>query len=219
MLAATTVRCMPTSAARPRRLPAAALAALLVLGGCTVGAEPATQGPLATLDIPATPTPLPTQRPTPSPVATPSPTPVESPSPEPEPESDLAADLRIDLPYKLAENRGNRALTASFTFDYAGTHVEVAMSGREIWLQGDLVGIALVMEMSGIEMNEEVFEAAANSGSSRVTFSTIRGETVAFADNGQRTIGMYVLKGRIVMVSGEDADATKELLTSIITAN
>jgi hypothetical protein len=52
-----------------------------------------------------------------------------------------------------------------------------------------------------------------------VTFSTILGETVAFADNGQRTIGMYVLRGRIVMVGGVNADETKALLTSVIGAN
>jgi hypothetical protein len=196
------------------------LAAFLVLGGCTVGAEPATPGPLATLDIPAAPTPLPTERPTPAPLVTPSPTPVASPTPEAETGAGLAADLRIGSPYKLAANRGNKALTASFTFDYAGSHVEVAVNGREIWQRGDLVGVALVMEMSGIDMNEEVFEAAATSGgSSRATFSTILGETVAFADNGQRTIGMYVLRGKIVMVGGVDAAATKALLTSVIGAN
>ena len=211
---------MPTPAGRPRRFVLLALPALLVLGGCTVGAEPATPGPLATLDIPATPTPLPTQRPTPSPIATPSPTPVASPTPAAQPASDLASELRIALPYKLAENRGNRALTASFTFDYAGAHVEVTVNGREIWLGRDLAGVALVMDMSGLEMNEQVFEAAAASGGSgRATFSTILGETVAFADNGQRTIGMYLLKGRIVMVGGADADATKALLTAVIKAN
>ena len=185
-----------------------------------MGAEPATPGPLATLDIPATPTPLPTERPTPSPVVTASPTPLASPTPEVESGSDLAASLRISAPYKLAANRGNKALTASFTFDYAGAHVEVAVNGREIWRGADLAGILLVMEMSGIEMNDEVFEAAATSGgSTRAKFSTILGETVAFADNGQRTIGMYVLRGKIVMVGGVDADATKALLTAVISAN
>ena len=211
---------MPTLAGRPRRLPALVLAALLVLGACTVGAEPATPGPLATLDIPATPTPLPTQRPTPSPVPPVSPTPVASPSPEPEPASDLASTLRIGLPYKLVANGRNGALRASFTLDYAGTHIDVVMTGREIWQGGKLVGAALVMEMSGIDMNEEVFEAAAkNSGSRQVTFSTILGERVAFAETAQTTVGMYVLKGRIVMVGGVDADESKALLTSVIQAN
>lgn len=213
---------MPTSAARPRRLPAAALAALLVLGGCTVGAEPATPGPLATLDIPATPTPLPTERPTPSPVPTPSPTPVASPTPdaEPEPATDLASTLRIGLPYKLVANGRNGELKASFTIDYAGTRIAVVMNGREIWQGGKLVGAALVMEMNGIDMNEEVFEAAArNSGSRRVTFSTILGERVAFAETAQTTVGMYVLKGRIVMVGGVDPDESKALLTAVIRAN
>jgi hypothetical protein len=196
------------------------LSAFIVLGACTVGAEPATPGPLATLDIPATPTPLPTQRPTPSPVATPSPSPVASPSPEPKLASDLASELRIGLPYKLVANGRNGALKASFTFDYAGTHIEVVMNGREIWQGGELVGAALVMEMKGIDMNEDVFEAAAkNSGSRRVTFSTILGERVAFAETAQTTVGMYVLKGRIVMVGGVEADESKALLTSVIQAN
>jgi hypothetical protein len=146
---------MPSPAARPRRLLAVALAAFLLTAACSVGAEPATPGPLATLYITPTAAPTPTQRPTAPPAATPSPVPDASPTPEPKSGADLASDLRIGLPYKLAANRGNKALTASFTFDYAGTHVEVAMNGREIWLGGDLVGIALVMEMSGIEMNEK----------------------------------------------------------------
>lgn len=211
---------MPTSALRPRRLPVAALAALLVLGGCTVGAAPATPGPLATLDIPATPTPLPTQRPTPTPVATPSPSPVASPTPDAAPASDLASTLRIGLPYKLVLNSRNGALKASFTFDYAGTHIDVVMNGREIWQGGKLVGAAIVMEMSGIDMTEEVFEAAANnSGSRRVTFATILGERVAFAETAQTTVGMYVLRGRIVMVGGVDPGDAKELLTAVIEAN
>lgn len=204
---------MPTSA-RPRRLPAAALAALLVLGGCTVGAEPATPGPLATLDVPATPTPLPTQRPTPSP------TPLASPSAE-EPESDLASDLRIKLPYKLVANGQNGALKASFSVEMAGTHIEAVMNGREIWLGGNLVGVAFVMEMRGIDMNEEVFDAAARtSGNGRVTFSMINGERVAWVETAQATVGMYVLNGRIVMVAGaKDDDMLLETLIHIISAN
>jgi hypothetical protein len=211
---------MPIPAGRRRRLPAAALAALLVLGGCTVGAEPATPGPLATLDIPATPTPLPTERPTPSPVATPSPTPLASPSPE-EPESDLASDLRIKLPYKLVANGRNGALKASFSVDMAGTHIEAVMDGREIWLGGQLVGVAFVMEMRGIDMNEEVFDAAARtSGNGRVTFSMINGERVAWVETAQATVGMYVLNGRIVMVAGaKDDDMLLETLIHIISAN
>lgn len=212
---------MATSAARPRRLAAAAFAALLVLGGCTVGAEPATPGPLATLDIPATPTPLPTERPTPSPVVTAAPTPDASPSPEPEPASDLASDLRIKLPYKLVENGRNGALKASLSFDVGGNHVEAVMNGREIWLGGKLAGIALVMEMRGIEMTDEVFEAAANNnGRGRATFSQVNGERVAWVDTGDATVGMYLLHGRIIMVGGPQGDdSVLEMLISVINAN
>jgi hypothetical protein len=212
---------MPMPPGRPRRLPALVLAALLVLGACTVGAEPATPGPLATLDIPATPTPLPTERPTPSPVVTPSPTPDASPSPEPNPESDLASDLRIGLPYKLVENGRNGALKASFAFEYAGTHIEAVMSGREIWLGGKLVAIALVMEMRGIEMTDEVFEAAANNnGRGRATFSQVNGERVAWVDTADATVGMYLLHGRIIMVGGAKGDdGLLEILIHVINAN
>jgi hypothetical protein len=215
---------MPTPAARPRRFAATALAAglrLSVLGGCTVGAEPATPGPLATLDIPATPTPLPTQRPTPTPVVTASPTPVLSPSPKPEPASDLASDLRINLPYKLVANGRNGALKATLSFDVAGSHIEAVMNGREIWLGGKLVGIALVMEMRGIEMTDEVFEAAANNnGRARATFSQVNGKRVAWVDTGDATVGMYLLHGRIIMVGGPQGDdSILEMLIAVINAN
>lgn len=209
---------MPTPAARPPRPLTAALVALLVLGGCSSAAEPATPGPLASLYFPPTAEPTRTPRPTPSPKPTPSPTPVASPTPEPD--VDLAADLRIGAPYKLVANAANQALKGSFTFDVAGVHVEAVMNGREISRDGKLVGIALVMKMRGVPMNDEVFEAAATSGANgRATFSTILGERVAFVTNSQTTIGMYLLHSNIVMVGGVSGDDTKALLTSVIKAN
>jgi hypothetical protein len=158
----------------------------------------------------------PTRKPTPSPSAKPSPT----PSPTAEPERDLASELRIGAPYKLVANRANKALTGSFTFDIAGTHVEAVINGREIWASGKLVGVAIVMEMSGVEVNEEMFEAAAKSGGNgRTTFSTILGRRVAFQENSQTTVGMYILHSAFVMVGGVKAADTKTLLTSVIKAN
>lgn len=209
---------MPTPAARPPRPLAAALTALLVLGGCSSAAEPATPGPLASLYFPPTAEPTRTARPTPSPKPTPSPTPVASPTPEPD--EDLAADLRIAPPYELAANSRNTALKGSFTFDVAGVHVEAVINGREILLDRELVGVALVMNMRGIPMNDEVFEAAAKSGANgRATFSTILRHRVAFFTNSQTTIGMYLLHGYIVMVGGKSGADTEALLTAVIKAN
>lgn len=209
---------MSTLAGRPRRFPAAALAALLVLGGCSVAAEPATPGPLATLDIPATPTPPPTQRPTPSPVATPSPTPAASPTKVPEPETELlVAKLRIGAPYELVANPGNKALTASFSIDVAGTHIDAIMHGREIRRGRTVVGVAFVMEVSGMKLTRQTFEAEANA-TGRATFSTILGQRVAFVTT-QTKVGMYLLHGNIVMVAAVDPADTEALLTSVIEAN
>lgn len=209
---------MSLPAARPLRALAVALAALTVLGGCSSATEPATQGPLASLYFPPTAEPTRTPRPSPSPKPTPSPTPVASPTPEPE--EDLAADLRIGAPYKLVANDANAALKGSFTFDVGGVHVEAVMNGREITLDGELVGVAIVMLMRGVPMNDDVFEAAAQSSANgRTTFSTILGERVAFVTNSQTTVGMYLLHGRMVMVGGVSGDDTKALLTSVIKAN
>jgi hypothetical protein len=206
---------VPTPAARPAGPRTVALAALLVLGGCSSAAEPVTPGILASLSFPPTAEPTATRRATPSPEPTPSPTPTA-----PAAVQDLASELRIDPPYELVANRSNKALTGSFTMDVGGVHVEAVMNGREVWLNGELVGVALVMNMRGIEMNSEVFEAAAKSGANgRATFSTILRQRVAFVTNSQTTIGMYLLHGNMVMVGGKDGDDTKALLTSVIKAN
>jgi hypothetical protein len=213
---------MPTRVNRPHRLVVVALAALFVVGGCSVAAAPATQGPLATLDLPPTAKPTPTPPATPSPAATPSPTPTPVPSrtAKPTPKPDVASALRIGAPYKLVANPANQALTASMTFDILGTHIEAAFNGREIWQSGEMVGIALVIQMSGIEMTPDVFEASVRSaGNGEPTFSTILGERVAFMESPPTTVGMYVLDDAIVMVGGVDAAATKTLLTSVIKAN
>lgn len=211
---------MPTSASRPHRLISVAIVAIvafLVVGGCSAAAAPATPGPLATLDLPPTAPPTPTRRPTPSPTATPSPTPVASPTAEPKPETDLASGLLIGAPYELVANPANKALTASFSIDFAGTHLEAVMNGREIRRKGTLVGAAFVMEIRGIRMTREVFEAAANA-TGRATFSTILGQRVAYVTT-QTKVGMYALDGNIVMVGGVDEAATETLLKSVIEAN
>ena len=208
-----------TTAARSNRLLVFVFGALLVVGACGGAAAPATPRILASLDLPPTPVPTAKPRPTPSPEPTPSPTPKPSPTPEPEPQ-DLASELRIGAPYELVANDRNKALTGSFTFDVAGVHVEATMNGREITEHGRLVGVALVMQMRGIPMNSEVFEAAAKSGANgRATFSTILGQRVAFFTNSQTTIGMYLLHSKIVMVGGVSGDDTEALLTSVIKAN
>lgn len=208
---------MPTPA-HLRRVLAVVLALLNFVAGCSAAAEPATPGPLASLYFPPTPEPSRTPRPTPTLKPTARPTPTASPTPEPE--EDLAADLKIGAPYKLVANAANAALKGSFMFDVGGVHVEAVMNGREINQDGKLVGVAIVMLMRGVPMNDDVFEAAAQNGANgRATFSTILGERVAFVTNSQTTVGMYLLHGRMVMVGGVSGDDTKALLTSVIKAN
>lgn len=208
---------------RSTRLFAGAVAALMIVAGCGSNAA-ATATPTASLAAVRTPSATPKRVASPVPSAVPSPTPLAptpvAPTPVP---ADTASDLTIGAPYKLVRNDSNTALTASFSFDIAGQHVEATMNGREIRQGSTLAGIALVMKFSGFPLNAQVFDGAArgaaNSSGGKLTFTTILGNRVALITTSKITFGLYALGQSIVMVGATKAAETKKLLTSVIKAN
>lgn len=208
---------MTTTHSLKPRLAAGALAALLLVAGCT-DAGTAISGPSASPT--ASPTPSATPKRSPSPTPKPL-TPTVAPSTVPA--RDAASGLKIGAPYKLVANPANAALAASFSIDVAGVHIVETMTGREVHRNASLTGLAYVLTFSGIQFNESLFDAAAR-GAARTTagklsFTTILGNRVAFIVTPQASFGLYVLGDTVVMVGAEKLAETKVLLTSVIKAN
>ena len=208
---------MPSVPRPAVRLATGLLAGTLVLAGCGGGAA-AVASPAPSVVAP-TPTPTPTPTPRPTPTSTPRPTPAPSPSQAPS----FITSLKIGSPYELVDNPANQALHGSFNFTLGSISATETLTGREIRQRTALVGLALVLEIVGIPMNEAAFVggargAAANSGG-KLTYSTILGHRVAFIEAKTGAFGMYLTHDAIVMVGADKAATMKTLLTSVIKAN
>jgi hypothetical protein len=215
---------MTSTLARSRRLLPTALAAVFAIAGCTGAAAPASQGPSqAAATATSTPTPRTTPRPTPVPTAQPTPTARPTAAPPATGATDPASALKIAAPYKLRSNPANPSLSASFELTIAGVHVTETITGREITKAGKLVGMVLVLQIKGVPMSAQVFEAgaqgAARNVGGTVTYSTISGVKVAMIKAPAGTFGMVMLHKNILMVIGTKAADTKPLLTEVIKAN
>jgi hypothetical protein len=199
------------SARTPRPL-AGALMTLLIVTACSSGAIAT---PTPTISPMATPsaTPTPTLRPTLRPTLTP------GPSRKP----DASAGLKIGAPYALVANPLNQGLSATFSFDIAGQHVEASMNGREIRKGGAMVGVALVLQFTGIPMSTALFESSAQGGARNaggtLSYTKILGTRVAVITTKQATVEMYALGDVMVMVGGDKPADSRTLMTSIIKAN
>ena len=211
---------MVASNVRSPRLLAAALTALLVVAGCTgSAAAPVSPSPTASPNAAATPSPARSLSPSPVPSY---PTPTRAPASS-TPALDAASGLKIGSPFRLVANPANSTLTASFSFNVATVHVEETMTGREVWQRNKLVGLAYIIEISGVQMSRTMFDraaqGAANATQGNLTFTTILGNRVAFIATKSASFGLYVLHETIVMVGAETMAETKTLLTSVLKAN
>jgi hypothetical protein len=208
---------MVASNARSPRLLAAALAALVIVAGCS-GSAAAPISPTASPTAAVTPSPTPSRSHVPS-----YPTPTQAPASPTPPPLDAASGLKIGSPFRLVANPANSTLTASFSFNIATVHIEETMTGREVWQRNKLVGLAYVIEISGVAMTRATFDraaqGAANTTQGKLTFTTILGNRVAFIATKTASFGLYVLHENIVMVGAETMTETKTLLTSVLKAN
>lgn len=187
------------------------VAASLALAACSAGAPPS-----------PTPSPTAVATPTPSPKPTPKPTARPTPSPTPSPAPDAAAAIRIGTPYTLVPNPLNPALSGTFTMDMAGIKVVSTLSGREIMLDDQLVGMVSVIVYDGLDVNDEMFEGAANGAAAnvagKVSYTTILKQRVAVVTAPEATAAVVVIEDMIVLVIGLDADDTLPFVTSILKA-
>ena len=211
---------MVASNVRSPRLLAGALTALLVVAGCTgSAAAPVSPSPTASPNAAATPSPARSLSPSPVPSY---PTPTRAPASS-TPALDAASGLKIGSPFRLVANPANSTLTASFSFNVATVHVEETMTGREVWQRNKLVGLAYIIEISGVQMSRTMFDraaqGAANATQGNLTFTTILGNRVAFIATKTASFGLYVLHETIVMVGASTMAVTKTLLTSVLKAN
>ena len=211
---------MVASNVRSPRLLAGALTVLLIVAGCTgSAAAPVSPSPTASPNAAATPSPARSLSPSPVPSY---PTPTRAPA-SPTPAIDAASGLKIGSPFRLVANPANSTLTASFSFNVATVHVEETMTGREVWQRNKLVGLAYIIEISGVQMSRTMFDraaqGAANATQGNLTFTTILGNRVAFIATKTASFGLYVLHETIVMVGAETMAETKTLLTSVLKAN
>jgi hypothetical protein len=212
----------------PRLAPrlAGLAAAAVLIAGCASSsspAAPAASGPvvLATLDpalIPSRP-PLPSHSPSSRP--TPSPTPRATPTPAPA--KTAIEKLKIGSPYTLVYNPANAALSANLTFNIGGLTVKETISGREVRQRGTLVGLAYVVEVSGVPMNDAALQgaargAAATSGG-KVSYGTVLGHKVAYVVAKTASFAMFLDRDHMVMVGAASLALTKTLLQSLIKAN
>jgi hypothetical protein len=200
------------------RVATCAAALLLIAVGCTGGTAVDSSPSTATAPY-ATPTP--TRIPTHSPA--PSHSPSLPPSPTPAPPASAIDALKIGSPYKLVFNPANTALSANFSFQMGSVNVTETMSGREIHQRGKAVGLAYVLEFTGIPMSDAVFEggargAAANTNG-KLTYGKVLGHKVAYVVTKPASFAMYLHGDVIVMVGAETLSLTKTLLTSVIKAN
>ena len=209
-----------TSDARPPRLVAAIVAGLLVVAACA-GASDAPVTAIPGPTVVPTPTARATPRPTPVPTSRPTAKPTPTPSPTPEPEA--AAAVRIGAPYQLVANPANKELNATISISMGGREITEILTGREIMRGGTKVGTLLVLEFTGVPMNQAAFEAGATGlakrSGGRLTYATILGWRAAFVTSKAATFGLTLLHRNIVVVTGTKPADTKPLLTSVIKAN
>jgi hypothetical protein len=210
---------MPPHLRHRSRVATCAAALMLIAAGCTGGAADVSSPSSASAVPYATPTP--TRIPTRSPV--PSHSPSLPPSPTPAPPASAIDALKIGSPYKLVFNPANTALSANFSFQMGSVNVTETMSGREIHQRGKAVGLAYVLEFTGIPMSDAVFEggargAAANTNG-KLTYGKVLGHKVAYVVTKPASFAMYLHGDVIVMVGAETLSLTKTLLTSVIKAN
>jgi hypothetical protein len=218
------LRNAPRLASRLGGLAAAAVLGAAMVAGCAAAsspAAPAASGPivLATLD----PALIPSRPPTPSHSPSPRPTPTPRPSATPAPEKTAIEKLKIGSPYTLVYNPANTALSANFTFDMGGISVKERVSGREIHQRGTLVGLAYVLEIDGVPMNNAAFEGAARGGAAssggKLTYGTVLGHKVAYVVAKTASFGLFLDRDHLVMVGAQSLAVTKTLLQSVIKAN
>jgi hypothetical protein len=210
---------MPPHLRHRSRVATCAAALMLIAAGCTGGAADVSSPSSETAVRSATPTP--TRIPTRSPA--PSHSPSLPPSPTPAPPASAIDALKIGSPYKLVFNPANTALSANFSFQMGSVNVTETMSGREIHQRGKAVGLAYVLEFTGIPMSDAVFEggargAAANTNG-KLTYGKVLGHKVAYVVTKPASFAMYLHGDVIVMVGAETLSLTKTLLTSVIKAN
>jgi hypothetical protein len=198
---------MTAASARMPILLVGALAMLLIVSACS--------GALAPLSPTASPTPTPTLTPTPTPRTTTGQTENSKP--------DSSAGLKIGAPYTLVANALNRGLRATFSFDIGAQHVEASMNGREIRKDGVTVGVALVLQFTGIPMSSALFEASAKGGARNaggtLSYTKVLGQRVAIITTKQATAEMYALGDQMIMVGGNKPADSRTYITSIIKAN
>jgi hypothetical protein len=206
-------------------LAAAAVLVATLVAGCASASNqpPAASGPivLATLDpalIPSRP-PIPSHSPSsrPRPSATPRATPTPAPA------KTAIEKLKIGSPYTLVYNPANPALSASLTINIGGLTVKETISGREVRQRGTLVGLAYVVEASGVPMNDAALQgaargAAATSGG-KVSYGTVLGHKVAYVVAKTASFAMFLDGDHLVMVGAASLAVTKTLLQSVIKAN
>lgn len=211
---------MPPTLRSGSRVATCAAALLLVAAGCTGGAA-VDSSPSSSVTAVRSATPTPTRKPTFSPV--PSHSPSLPPSPTPAPTAGLIDTLKIGSPYVFVFNPANSALSANLSFQMGSINVTETMSGREIHQRGKIVGLAYVIEITGIPMNEAAFEggargAAANTGG-KLTYSTVLGHKVAWVVAKAASFGIYLHDDVMVMVGAQTLTLTKTLLASVLKAN
>ncbi len=197
------------------------LATLLIATGCTGGSVAVSSPSAVATAAVASISPKPSI-PTPSPV--PSRPPSAPPAPTPVPAAASAiAKLKIGAPYTLVFNPANAALSASFTVKVGSINVTETMSGREIHKGGTTVGLAYVLEFTGIQMSDKVFEGgargAAGTTGGKLTYGTVLGHKVAYIVTKPASFAMYRAGEVIVMVGAETLSVTKTLLTSLLKSN
>jgi len=203
------------------RIATFAIAFLLIAGcggGATVVSSPSSPTTAAGA---ATPAATSSRRPSASPV--PSQAPSQAPSQQPAASGSLIDTLKIGAPYTLVYNPANPALSADFSFAMGSVTVTEAMRGREIHQRGKPVGYAFSLEITGIPMNDAVFEggargAAANT-SGKLTYGKVLGHKVAYVVAKTASFALYLHHGTMVMVAADSLSLTKTLLTSVIKAN
>src|SRR5262249_8406656 len=157
--------------------------------------------------------------PTPRPSAKPTPT----PRPTTAPPKTAIEKLKIGSPYTLVNNPANPALSASLTINIGGLSVKETISGREVRQRGTLVGLAYILEIDGVPMNEAAFEGAARGGAAssngKLTYGTVLGHKVAYVAAKTSSAAMFLDGDHLVMVVAPTMAVTKTLLQSLIKAN
>jgi hypothetical protein len=156
-------------------------AAVLIAAGCTGGsAAVSSPSPAATAVASASPKPAsPKLSPVPSSPPSAPPSPTLAPA-----AANAIAKLKIGAPYALVANPANAALSASFRMQVGSINVTETMTGREIHQGDKTVGLAYVLEFTGITMSDKVFEGgtrgAAGTTGGKLTYGKVLGHNVAY---------------------------------------